>query len=204
MELITNDYFRVGDPQIPRELLDVHDPWPQTWVGRLYEYRWALDQLDNFVRPAVLDVGCGQAAHCFKELALEKASRVVGVDPAGSRKGNDTRLLLILEDFFKSEIWTFSMFDAVYCISVLEHLDKMGRLRMLQKMRDCMKPDGGMFITFDVTTNPNSNGYHLPDFMADIHTADLKLVGTTVEQLGNDYFPLDTDRSVYHAALRKF
>ena len=132
MAQITNDYFRASDPCLERTTLNGVTEWPPTWIGRLYEYQWALNELKRIPHATVLDVGCGQACHQFKELALQSASFVLGVDPCAAAHKEDKRLLLMKSDFFESNIWRWGRFDYVVCISVLEHINPEARLPFLR------------------------------------------------------------------------
>ncbi len=126
------------------------------WWSRIFEYRWMIDALvrhfANDLRGRTLvDLGCGYehpGAHMLADLG---AARVLATDladrielyercPAANlayRRHDMTRPLA-------------ERFDAVVCISVLEHLPLADQATALGHLADAVAPGGALVMTFDM------------------------------------------------------
>jgi SAM-dependent methyltransferase len=102
---------------------------PPAWWSRGYEYAWAK----KFLKPTytIMDAGCG-IEHPFKWYASENCKKVYAVDPDGRLQelpGDQSIAFFCcsVEDFPGNshqgkDLKTLYKFDAIFCISVLEHL----------------------------------------------------------------------------------
>lgn len=146
-------------------------PLPEHWWSRPYEYCWAMQfgRRDHHV----LDAACGMS-HPFKWWLAEHRAEVwaCDLDPRilsklrilldthrdlGSRA---TRTLVQkMRLFWKVRFLVASIddlpagmprFDAIYCISVLEHLSEEERARTLRSFARQLAPGGTVVLTVDV------------------------------------------------------
>jgi ubiquinone/menaquinone biosynthesis C-methylase UbiE len=129
----------------------VANPFNQ-W-SRQWEYPYVYSKIQNLNAAQVLDAGCGCtffpfflttkgfSVHCcdfdssltetFKDINFKSAKRV-------DFQVQNLKTLNYPEQFF----------DAVYCISVLEHTDNYSKI--LSQFNRVLKPNGLLIVTFDV------------------------------------------------------
>ncbi|MCM3785467.1 class I SAM-dependent methyltransferase [Neobacillus mesonae] len=158
-------YVRDDDEKMDTVLLPLHPAW---W-SRPYEYAWA----SRFARAedTVLDAASG-IPHPFKFWLVDRVRKVYACDldprilsPDAIRAAVavdfGTQLARILPERYITSIdrkqanlaalpYPNESFDKVYCISVLEHLDRSTRLQSLREFARVLKPDGRIVLTFDV------------------------------------------------------
>jgi ubiquinone/menaquinone biosynthesis C-methylase UbiE len=144
---------------------------PETWWSRPYEYAWAA----KFAAPGsvVVDVASG-ISHPFKWYLTTLAGEVYACDIDPRIVSEEATLLDIRADFGEQAVATFDrsllhrihlnlcdmtrlpyrdrMFDTVYCISVLEHVDETARFQALTEFVRVMKDDGQIVLTVDYPT----------------------------------------------------
>lgn len=178
-ELHTARYIRQSDAQSPSFVL----PLPMTWWSRPFEYAWC----SRFVKKSdtVLDAACG-VSHPFKFwLALHAAEvHACDRDPliesdeavrAEVRRdlGEDAEQLLAEETLvavkrrqadLQELPYPTAMFDRVFCISVLEHLEPGTRRRAIAELARVTRTTGQMVMTFDV---PDVEPRDLPDILGE-------------------------------------
>lgn len=136
-------YFRVDDKKI--DSLG-NFKIPRTWWSRFYEYAFAIDYLDKDLE--ILDAGCG-LNHPFKDFAKDKVKKIVAID-------KDENLKLLKDDKIEfryqniADLDKKEQFDVVFCLGVLHH-DKENLFDNLLGLRNAIKEDGLVIITFDTT-----------------------------------------------------
>jgi SAM-dependent methyltransferase len=141
---------------------------PIPFSTRQWEYPWCyLRLLDAGLRPGarILDVGC--AKNQFMIDLSQKGFLVKGLDlysvddprnPNPGFGGFDRSLESETLSFCKGNMANIPAmndeFDAVYCLSVLEHADESTRLAGLTEMLRVLKPDHPLIITEDYIPEP--------------------------------------------------
>ena len=137
-----NGYFKLGD-EYADEIEDC--PIPNEWWSRHYEYPWAL----QYAQGIVADMGAGWMGRPFKDMLAKRAETVYAFDL-------DKRLLdlpvahnvkLIAQDFTHNMTRYHSLFDRIFCISVLEDVPDI--CQALTSFRKCLAPDGKIVLTMD-------------------------------------------------------
>jgi SAM-dependent methyltransferase len=124
--------------------------------GKRWEYPWALARARLVPGSRVLDVGCGDSI--FPVYLASRGHRVTAVDlefttnlgklhgvPTGYVRG-DLSALPTIDD----------QFDAVFCISVIEHLPEPRIPLAMQEMRRVLKPGGRLLLTTDYYEDANA------------------------------------------------
>ncbi len=139
-----------------------------TWWSRFYEYAWAA----SFAEPeaTVLDAACG-ISHPFKFFLSENCAHVYACDIDERILHPGSIIQEITDDlgyeaaqaihpgyferihFSQANLaqlpYSESMFDTIFCISVLEHLDLPTLRSALQEFKRILKQDGLIILTFD-------------------------------------------------------
>lgn len=124
--------------------------------SKRWEYPWALERARLAPGSHVLDAGCG--ASIFPVYLSELGHHVTGVDrhpPAGLAACHGVAI-----DYVRSDITALPFedesFDAVFCISVIEHLGHDGVGVALQELRRVAKPGARLLITTDYYEDANA------------------------------------------------
>lgn len=197
-----NGYFRTTDPTVSR--VGGMDLLP-SWWSRPYEYAWAI----QFIAPGqvVADMGCGWMGRPFKEELAARGCDVYAID-------GDPRLLelpphpgvrLIVRKFLEP-LDDLPMFDAIFCLSVLEDLGA-DLPEVMEKFASRLKPDGQLVVTFDTphdlskptTTYP---GLNVLEFMYAATRAGLRIVGDINLAPGNLVHHDEWNLAVTHWTLK--
>lgn len=136
-----------------------HLAWSRQW-----EYPWIIlqnGQLD--IDHTVLDAGGGHSV--FQSYLSKKVKKVVNldVDPAIAVHEDEYPNLISCVSDIRKQPFQDNYFDAVYCISVLEHVcnDPM------EPFNECMrvlKPGCRFYLTVDVSIEPSPYQFSLSDF----------------------------------------
>ena len=157
-----------------RNLYPPDYPWPRdplhTW-SRIWEYPYIRHHIENFMRsrwsnsqrPVIVDFGSGVTF--FPWLVAETTQcSVICIDNDESfskafEPKNDSRQV----EFLANNGWALPLdtasVDAVYSISVLEHIPDCHHL--VKEFARVLKPDGLLCITMDIELDPkNSIGLH--------------------------------------------
>ncbi|MFC4809287.1 class I SAM-dependent methyltransferase [Paenibacillus sp. GCM10023250] len=147
-------------------------PLPEPWRSRPYEYAWCA----GFAEPGgvVLDAACG-ISHPFKFYLADRCGEAHACD-WDPRIASETEVALdVVRDFGKGAAETLmrtaslgrlklarasvaalpypsDYFDAVFCISVLEHLSPSDFEAALREFYRTLKPRGKLVLTFDYPT----------------------------------------------------
>lgn len=161
---IVSRIFTVDDPQLNNVILEI----PQIWWSRPYEYAWAASFVEG--SHIVLDAACG-LCHPFKFFLCNICRNVHACDyderilsPTeimndmvrcfGLKALNFPLDYLFLPHLSRQDIirtnYSDSMFDRIFCLSVLEHLDSESILEVLQEFKRILKDDGLVAVTIDV------------------------------------------------------
>ena len=139
-----------------------------TWWSRFYEYAWAT----TFVEPGatVLDAACG-ISHPLKFYLADHCASVYACDIDERINHKDSILREIMDDlgpeaaqsigseyfdrihFDHTDLaqlpYSNGMFDTIFCISVLEHLNLSTLQSALREFNRTLKPEGIIVLTFD-------------------------------------------------------
>ena len=126
--------------------------------GRDWEYAFVYyhlqQSLHNKTAPRILDAGCGFTFFPFQVAKTITQSQVIGVDmdPQLSDFYRDpsSGVQLLLSDIRKLPFPDAS-FDAIYCVSVLEHTSEYATIA--DEFKRLLKPGGACIVTFDISTD---------------------------------------------------
>lgn len=162
-EIETSRFFTFDDLQLKKVILEL----PQLWWSRPYEYAWA----SSFVKEdhVVLDAACG-VCHPFKFYLCNLCKKVYACDSDARLMSNTEILKDIIKVFgyegrnfpleyldkslrsqqdISNTSYSDSMFDRIFCISVLEHLPEEQVLKTLLEFKRILKKDGLLVVTID-------------------------------------------------------
>lgn len=124
--------------------------------GKRWEYPWALSQAQLETGDRVLDAGCG--ASIFPIYLAKQGHRVTALDlhaPEGLNQAHGVAVNYCQGELTRMPFEDAS-FDAVFCISVIEHLGHEGAPAALQELRRVVKPGGRLLITTDYYEDANA------------------------------------------------
>ncbi|MDF2713722.1 MAG: methyltransferase type 11 [Paenibacillus sp.] len=161
--MLLSRFFTVNDPRMERVVL----PIPEYWWSRPYEYAWA----SRFAGGTVLDAACGichpfkfyLADHCTEVYGCDMDARILssedimqdvrevfGEDGANviAEGGYLDKVRLSLADLGALP-YPDKMFDAIFCISVFEHLPDASKREALRQFHRTLKDEGKLVLTID-------------------------------------------------------
>jgi 2-polyprenyl-3-methyl-5-hydroxy-6-metoxy-1,4-benzoquinol methylase len=136
---------------------------------RVFEYSWLYEQLENENKGSVLDIGAGV---CPLPICLnENGMKVTTIDfhskirlKKNIKEWNEWGFLdysqinenikSINIDF--SKLKTIKLYDFIYSISVIEHIPRKNRIKILRKAANLLKKNGVLLLTIDIIPNTNS------------------------------------------------
>lgn len=135
--------------------------------SRQYEYPWAILNSNFTGEDLCLEAGGGYAT--FKYGLAKRCRQVVSIDTDldSQRKAFSSTARLGINNILYAnqsiqEFKHICKFDKIYCLSVLEHIqDKTIRLRCLENMLTLLKPNGELFITFDVFLKHTNDQFYI-------------------------------------------
>jgi len=124
--------------------------------SKRWEYPWALERACLQPQSRVLDAGCG--ASIFPVYLARQGHDVTGVDldiPTGLADAHGVDI-----HYTSAGITDLPFpdqhFDAVFCISVIEHLGHGGVQAALDELRRVVKPGGRLMLTTDYFEDANA------------------------------------------------
>jgi 2-polyprenyl-3-methyl-5-hydroxy-6-metoxy-1,4-benzoquinol methylase len=163
--------------------------------SRIYEYTYSSKILKNLVtqKAKILDAGCGVTFFPFY-LNSDFDVTCVDQDDYDTIYNNINKTLNTNVKFVRSGLNHISFpdesFDAIYCISVLEHTNN--RTEILKEFCRLLKPNGLLVITFDISLNSNS------DYLAISALDSSQLISDAAL-----YFKIDYDTEMFKKQLVK-
>lgn len=191
--MLDNAFFRIDDPRVDE--IAGHKLLP-AWWSRAYEYPWGL----QFARPGdiVMDAGCGHNFRPFKDALAQIVDQVYAVDADREvlQQTPAPKMSLVWADFTQRiPLIGYEELDRVFCISVLEDLEKGDLIEpALREFARVLKPDGKMILTFDVPYDEAKECKSYPGL-------NLKRFVKTVDDLGVAFegsFDLSKENAVVH------
>ncbi|MCJ7620947.1 MAG: class I SAM-dependent methyltransferase [Anaerolineae bacterium] len=202
-----NAFFRIDDPRVDE--IAGHKLLP-AWWSRAYEYPWGL----QFARPGdiVMDAGCGHNFRPFKDALAQIVDQVYAVDADREvlQQTPAPKMSLVWADFTQRiPLIGYEELDRVFCISVLEDLEKGDLIEpALREFARVLKPDGKMILTFDVPYDTGKEckfypGLDLEGFIQTAAAAGLHFEGEIDRDKTNAVFHSDFNLAVWHCVLVK-
>ncbi len=195
MSIYDSRFFVHDDEQTDSTLLKL----PHDWWSRFYEYEWAKKFANK--DDVVLDAACG-VCHPFKFYLTDLCKEVYAcdLDPRVLDKEaiiQDITAFLGLEVAANMDLtylekphlslanltnlpYSNKQFDKVFCISVLEHMDKDSMFQAFQEFQRVLKDDGLVILTFDYPD------IQFPNLEEAISQADLQFYGDVSFELPTD------------------
>jgi ubiquinone/menaquinone biosynthesis C-methylase UbiE len=146
-----------------KEELEVLNKGHLAW-SRQWEYPWAILNSELNETQTILDAGSGHS--CLWRYISKKVKKVflADIDPAVTVHEKDyPNVSTVITDLRKMDAFASNSFDAVYCISVLEHVGDDPMLPFNECMR-VLKPSGKFFLTVDVSIEPSPYDFSLAKF----------------------------------------
>lgn len=145
------------------------------WSRRL-EYPLVAELMSKAAPTSVLDAGSGVGFFPFfvaSELKIDVACLDVDAAFPKQMQRRFESLQLRSPDYYVRDLTeplnlSGRMFDAVVCISVLEHLPPEKRFRAIEHLWETVRPGGTLLLTFDVALTGQAEGFELrelPDLL---------------------------------------
>lgn len=170
-ELLKRAYLEVKRPDLLQYLVDVsrkNFKFYTSHYPRVFEYSWLLDQVENEKGKSILDIGAGVCPLplCLTEMGLNvttidshpnirKIDKLENWNEWGflNYKIFNKKIKSYNMDFIKFR--SFKKFDFIYSISVIEHIPKKNRLKLLKRAAKLLKKNGELLFTIDLIPNTN-------------------------------------------------
>jgi cyclopropane fatty-acyl-phospholipid synthase-like methyltransferase len=153
MEEMQREEFRAVIDEMDR--LVAQDPISYLHPSKRWEYPWALERARLKPGSRVLDAGCGAS---IMPIYLAKLGHRVSAIDLEIPEGLD-RMHGVEVDYRKAELTALPFddetFDAVFCISVIEHLGREGTSAALDELRRVTRRGGRVLLTTDYYRDAN-------------------------------------------------
>lgn len=136
------------------------DPVSYLHPGKRWEYPWALERAELRDGAAVLDVGCGDSI--FPVYLAQQGHRVHAADiEFDGRLGalHGVPIEYLRADMRALPLADASM-DAVFCISVIEHLPPDTARAAMREMRRILRPGARLLLTTDLYRDADAEIWH--------------------------------------------
>jgi 2-polyprenyl-3-methyl-5-hydroxy-6-metoxy-1,4-benzoquinol methylase len=137
--------------------------------SRRFEYPLVAELMSRVAPTSVLDAGAGVGFFPFflaSELSVDVSC--LDVDPAFPNQMQHCfeSLQVRSPDYYVRDLTqplnlSGRSFDAVVCISVLEHLPPEKRLKSIEHLWEVLRPGGILLLTFDVALTGETEGFEL-------------------------------------------
>lgn len=171
-ETINKAFKEVNRPDLLRYIVDVsrhHLGFYTSHYPRVFEYSWLLEQFEGMSNLKVLDIGAGV---CPLPLSLSK----MGMEVTTVDSHPTVRLQKDKEDWNEwgfldystidnkivskhinfTEYSTSKKHDCIYSVSVIEHMPKSVRQKVLKKSAKLLKKGGSLLLTIDLVPNTDN------------------------------------------------
>jgi len=121
--------------------------------SKRWEYPWAMERADLAEGACVLDAGCG--ASIFPLFLGKRRLQVTALDPHLPERLQvpPNVPLAYVRARMQGLPFQNQTFDAVFCISVIEHLPSAEMIIALEEMARVLKPGGRLLVTTDYAQN---------------------------------------------------
>lgn len=136
------------------------DPVSYLHPGKRWEYPWALARASLSAGATVLDAGAGDSI--FPVYLAKQGHAVTAVDlTLDGTLGERHRVEInYLAASMTALPLPSSRFDAVFCISVIEHLPESEVPRALDELRRVLRPGGSLLLTTDYYDDAEAEVWH--------------------------------------------
>lgn len=179
--------------------------------SKRWEYPWSLERADLQPGDRVLDAGCGGSI--FPAWLAAQGMSVAAVDlnpPAGLAALHGLNYLSI-QGNLACLPFAEGVFQAVFCISVIEHLPEDGIARAMAELRRVLRPGGRLLLTTDYARDASEEMWHEgPDgsFRVDWNVFDREslsrhIIGAKGFRVEGDV-DLEVDWELVRPAMRRF
>jgi SAM-dependent methyltransferase len=143
--------------------------------SKRWEYPWALQRAGQLPGSRVLDAGCGGSIFPVYLASIGMQTTACDVVlPPGLDRLNESFIQYIQGDLTALPL-ADSIFDAIFCISVLEHLEEKGAVTALMELRRVLRPGGRLLLTTDYCEDSNAEIWYEGEgrrFLVDWHLFD--------------------------------
>jgi len=121
-----------------------------------------LEEIDQYLpaRGRILDLGCGFGLFSLFFASVQRGRELIGVDIDARRveqaRASASKLGLTNASCHNGDVLTWEAsgtFDAIYMLDVLHHVPSDAAPRLLQQLRDKLRP-GGVLILKEVANRP--------------------------------------------------
>jgi SAM-dependent methyltransferase len=128
--------------------------------SKRWEYPWALEQAKLLPGNRVLDAGCGLSI--FPVYLATIGMRITACDVELPVRLD--RLHGCFVEYIRGDLTALpladSTFDAIFCISVIEHLEEHRAFNAMGELRRVLRPGGRLLLTTDYYENSEAEIWH--------------------------------------------
>ncbi|GAB6988676.1 class I SAM-dependent methyltransferase [Paenibacillus pini] len=213
-EHLESRFIKFSDPKINKLVY----PLPTTWWSRPYEYQWCRAFVN--AQHTVLDAACG-ISHPFKFYLTQQSKKAYACDSDPlicsfedilrdiRTDIGEAAAAKIASEFEDNHLFTQAsitalpyedkLFNTIFCISVLEHLQPDHAMEALQEFNRTLQDDGQLILTLDYPT------VNLEFFQTLVHDTGFDFCAGTNFDLPSDALHTDQWGGLYcfRAALKK-